>query len=108
MGTSPARLAVLISIFGLGAGITTPAVATTTVPATTEPDTGTQLFNAVDSGDVNTVQKLLDSGVSPDVRDAVGDTPLLDTALLGKTEVAALLIRHGANLNVTGKDGATA
>lgn len=48
------------------------------------------------------VKALLDRGAQVEVRDKeTGSTPLLTAALLNKTEVCKLLIKSGANVNVT-------
>ncbi len=55
--------------------------------------------------DIETVRRLLKLGVSPDIRDRTGETPLhrCKTA-----EVATALIRAGLNIEIENKDGCTA
>ena len=47
------------------------------------------------------VQKLLESGISPDIRDALGSTPLMYAAWAGHAEVVMVLLEHGAQPNLS-------
>ena len=67
---------------------------------------------AVDGGHIDMVLHILDQGVPADYTTSTtlcGWTPLMRTAMLsGNTQVAQVLIQHGANLNLTDADGKTA
>ncbi|XP_050465213.1 tonsoku-like protein [Cataglyphis hispanica] len=62
----------------------------------------TQLHVACINGDVGTVEKLLSSGHSTNVRDHCGWSPLHEAANHGFVDIAELLLRHGANINDPG------
>ena len=57
------------------------------------------LLDAARKGDLERVQKLLDSGADVNQRDTTGFTALHWTAMTNKQEVAKLLIRKGADIN---------
>ena len=57
------------------------------------------LHAAVRTGNLDEVERLVSSGAPVDARDALGSTPLLDAAWLGKFEIAEFLIQHGADVN---------
>jgi len=63
---------------------------------------------AVASGSEENVKIVLASGAKLEVRDSDGDTPLLKAVRLGKVDVAALLLREGADRQAQGKDGKSA
>ena len=48
-------------------------------------------------GDGDLVKLLLEKGISPNIQNKNGSTPLYNAVLLGNTEMAALLVEHGAN-----------
>ena len=58
-------------------------------------------------GDLETVQRLLKSGVSPDARDRFGGSALEGAADGGFTEIVQVLIRKGADVNARGPLGGT-
>ncbi|KAM0733349.1 Tonsoku-like protein [Formica fusca] len=62
----------------------------------------TQLHVACINGDISTVEKLLSSGHSTNVRDHCGWSPLHEAANHGYVDIAKLLLRHGANVNDPG------
>jgi outer membrane protein OmpA-like peptidoglycan-associated protein len=66
------------------------------------------MINAVQNGDTEKVQSLLDKGVSPNLETDDGKTILMLAAYLGQTDVAKLLIDKGADVNAKDKDGKTA
>jgi ankyrin repeat protein len=63
---------------------------------------------ALERGDAGTLEQLLAGGADPDARDRHGQTSLMRAAHAGQAEVVALLIRHGAALDVTAKFGLSA
>ena len=65
------------------------------------------IANAIKSGDLQLVERLLASG-SPDDLQAEGLPILLYASGLGQTEVVQLLVRRGANVNATSPSGWTA
>ncbi len=56
---------------------------------------------AAQDRDFESMERILKSGISPDVRDSSGSTMLQDTRDI---DVARILIAHGANVNVRNKD----
>ena len=70
---------------------------------------GDDICFAVKSGNVEAVKGLLENGADLDTGDSqFGVSPLSWAALLGKTEIAELLIQNGADVNGRNKDGGTA
>ena len=59
----------------------------------------TTIHEAAAIGDVIAVKKHLDKGVNLDVRDKLGRTPLKVAAISAKTEVVALLLKEGADVD---------
>lgn len=58
------------------------------------------LVEAVEQGDIDEVERLLDAGEDVDVgRDSDGLTPLLTALIMNRTEITELLLEHGANPN---------
>ena len=66
------------------------------------------LWEAVARGDLNTLQRALESGLDSDVRESNGNTPLIVAAMFGQTDLVRLLIENKAALDVQNNDGATA
>ncbi|XP_068976565.1 tonsoku-like protein isoform X2 [Bombus flavifrons] len=62
----------------------------------------TQLHVACIHGNVETVEKLLESGHLTNVRDHFGWTPLHEAANHGHVEIAKLLLKYGADVNDPG------
>lgn len=58
-----------------------------------------ELLSAVEKNDLQRVKELLRQGADVQVKDAHGATPLLKAARYGYTEIAALLIEKGADVN---------
>jgi hypothetical protein len=71
---------------------------------------GLELFKAVNSRDLNLIEKLIENGASINQRDFTRRTPLMYAARLGDNgvEVAKFLIERGANLNIQDEWGDTA
>lgn len=63
----------------------------------------TPLNAAAIAGRVETVNMLLDSGASIDLRDQEQDTPLKNAAREGHLEIVNILIEYGADVNAHGK-----
>jgi ankyrin repeat protein len=59
----------------------------------------TPLMNAVTTGDVEEVRRLLDSNVPVDAATGDGVTPLMNAAGMGNKEMAQMLMAKGANVN---------
>ena len=58
-------------------------------------------------GDLKEVKRLLNQGVSINVKDAFGATPLLVAMVSGKEEVVDFLLSKKANPHIAAKDGYT-
>jgi ankyrin repeat protein len=54
---------------------------------------------AAQKGDVPTLKELLDSGVSIEIRNPLGETPLYDAAYNGRVEAVQFLLGKGADVN---------
>ncbi len=65
-------------------------------------------WEAVARGDLNTLQRALESGLDPDVRESNGSTPLIVAAMFGQTDLVRLPIENTAALDVQNNDEATA
>ena len=59
------------------------------------------LFSAVKRGELETVKQLLDSGLSVNIRDDEGDTPLFVAAENGFLEIVKLLLDKGTNPDIS-------
>ena len=64
------------------------------------PPHGTPLHIVAAEGKVNATRKLLNMGINPNVVDSEGTTPLRRAVENQRTEVASLLLKHGADINV--------
>ena len=71
------------------------------------PKSGEELRRAAIKGDVETVRSLLSKGANLNWR-AGGWTILMFVSREGRTEIAKILLEHGADPNVKGREGATA
>ena len=60
------------------------------------------------TGDLNMLQRELEAGVSPDVREPNGSTPLILAAMFGQTDLVPFLIERKAQVNIQNNDGSTA
>jgi ankyrin repeat protein len=73
------------------------------------PSPAQNLSAAVFIGDLAVVKQALADGADPNTKDPQSGSTLLATAaLMGHTEVVALLLEHGADVNARSKDGGTA
>ena len=59
------------------------------------------LWSAIQRGDVREVEAALTAGADVNVRDGLGNTPLIAAAYAGNPDVSRLLLRHGANVHVS-------
>ncbi|MCY4567665.1 MAG: ankyrin repeat domain-containing protein, partial [Candidatus Poribacteria bacterium] len=67
------------------------------------------LSAAAFTGDVATMRQALADGADPNTKDPQSGSTLLATAaLMGHTEVVALLLEHGTDVNAKSRDGGTA
>ena len=67
------------------------------------------LSGAAFTGDIDSLKQALVNKVDPNTRDPQSGSTLLATAaLMGHTEVVALLLKHGADVNAKSRDGGTA
>ncbi|HKX61427.1 MAG TPA: ankyrin repeat domain-containing protein, partial [Verrucomicrobiae bacterium] len=67
----------------------------------------TNVFQAIRSGDVATVEKLVKSGAAA-ARDELGNTALMAAALNGNPAMLEVLLKAGSEVNATNRAGATA
>lgn len=63
---------------------------------------------AVDTGDVEAVRALIDSGADVDALDRHSQTGLMRAATRGRIQVVRLLVERGGSLDVTAKYGLSA
>ena len=67
------------------------------------------LSGAVFIGDLAAVKRALTDGADPNVQDPQSGSIMLSiAALMGHTEIVALLLEHGADVNAKSRDGGTA
>ena len=68
-----------------------------------------RLSEAAFTGDIAAMKQALADGADPNTKDPQSGSTLLATAaLMGHTEVVALLLEHGADVNAKSRDGGTA
>ena len=68
-----------------------------------------RLSAAAFTGNVAVMKQALTGGADPNTKDPQSGSTLLATAaLMGHTEIVALLLEHGANVNARSQDGGTA
>src|SRR5581483_5346723 len=85
----------------------TPIGTSSITPATATP--AEQLHEAVRSGKLDEVARLITQGVDVNALDRLGSTPLLDAAWTGNAEICQFLIQHGADVNARHREaGSTA
>lgn len=70
-------------------------------------DGKTELFVATFLQRPATVKKLLEQGISPNVKNRGGETPLFYAALLGDVSMMKLLLNSGADKDVLARNGDT-
>jgi len=64
-----------------------------------------ELLEAARNGDLIKVQKALENGANPNVKDKDGHTPLHLAAFTGHADVARLLLEHGADPRIADNKG---
>ena len=68
-----------------------------------------ELSGAAFTGNLTAMKQALAGGADPNTMDPQSGSTLLATAaLMGHTEIVAILLEHGADVNVKSRDGATA
>lgn len=70
--------------------------------------TTNDLFKAISNSDAALVKKILAQGISPNIRDKNGSTPLMYAAYYGNLEICQILLAHGADVNARSAVGGTA
>ncbi len=103
----------LMVIFILGAAFRgypgTSGNETKTETTKQQPQCQKSLHAAVISNDLASVKEIIASGVDINEKEpASGSSPLLTAAMFGHTEIAAALLKAGADINFTNNDGSTA
>ena len=84
-------------------------VALVVLTASAQTDTSRDaFFAAIRRGAADEVQRVLKSGVSPNVTGADGTPALMSAILFGDARLAELLLKHGADVNQRGPAGTTA
>jgi uncharacterized protein len=71
-------------------------------------DAAGDIFDLVNAGDAAGVEQALASGVDVNIRDELGQTPMVVAALAGQGGVAWVLLRHGADIKARTDKGMTA
>ena len=64
-----------------------------------------RLFSFIDSGNIEGIKKTLAAGADVNARGHGGDTPLLCAAFDGRVDIVRLLLAHGADPQMKGRDG---
>ena len=68
-----------------------------------------EVWEAASEGNLSVIKQALANGMDANIKDPKSGDILLGTAaLMGHTEIVALLLEHGADVNVRSKDGGTA
>ncbi|MCD8488707.1 MAG: ankyrin repeat domain-containing protein [Desertifilum sp.] len=67
-----------------------------------------ELIQSVIHGNLQEVQRLIESGKNVNCQDEWGDTPLIFAAIEGYLNIARVLIQAGAKVNLKNKEGMTA
>jgi ankyrin repeat protein len=64
-----------------------------------------RLMEAVDKRDINQVKELLEAGADPNFIDASSLSVLMNAAYRGNTDIARILLKYGADVNLANKYG---
>ena len=73
-----------------------------------KPENAIALILAVQLEKADSVEALLKSGADVNVKDGLGNTPLMTAIKLGSTPILQILINHGADVNAENNKGETA
>eukprot|EP01038_Epipyxis_sp_PR26KG_P008257 gene8257-11173_t len=100
------------SVAGLGNDLATVTSRSSVTSSSTGRNNYTKFLHAVDSCDINTLKKILTSGIDEsllnvNVQDEMGNTPLHRLVHSSSVECVKLLISIGADVNISDKWGAT-
>ena len=66
------------------------------------------LWEGVVIGDLKPLERALEAGLDPNVREPNGSTPLIIAAMWGQTSVVSFLVENKAKLNIQNNQGTTA
>lgn len=66
------------------------------------------LMNALKNDDINKAKELIMSGVNINTRNMIGETPLMEAAEKGYTEIVELLLNKRVNINISNVKNITA
>ena len=66
------------------------------------------LMNALKNDDINKAKELIISGVNINTRNMMGETPLMEAAGKGYTEIVELLLNKRVNINISNVKNITA
>ena len=66
------------------------------------------LMNALKNDDINKAKELIMSGVNINTRNIIGETPLMEAAEKGYTEIVELLLNKRVNINISNVKNITA
>lgn len=80
----------------------------TLVASTLSADITADIFSALRRDDSQTVRSHIAAGLSPNIRDEHGTTPLMQATLYGSTGTMRMLLDKGADPNAANEAGATA
>ena len=64
------------------------------------PEVAAKMLYAAQEGDTNWVEKILDKGMSPNCQTRMGTTPLMFAVMRGYYDLAELLLKRGARVNI--------
>ena len=54
---------------------------------------------------MDVIKLLIENGADLNIKDELGNTPLIDSIENGNYEITSLLLQYGANMNIQNKDG---
>lgn len=68
-------------------------------------DLKNEMFLSVINNDYNSLEILLKTGLSPNVQNELGDTPIILAILYDQIEMIRMLLYYDANINIKNKFG---